>query len=64
MVAQKKQPIKKFNNNPPKKEVNSANCFKVDTKKQTKTTNENECESDTDSNFKNNTGPLKGQHTR
>jgi hypothetical protein len=30
MIAQKKQPVKKFNNNPPKKEVPGPNNFKVE----------------------------------
>jgi hypothetical protein len=30
MIAQKKQPVKKFNNNPPKKEVPGPNNFKIE----------------------------------
>lgn len=60
LIAQKKQPVKKFNNNPPKKEVPGPNNFRVEPKSKKKAANEDSASSDSDTNNYN-VGNLKGQ---
>ena len=62
LIAQKKQPIKKFNNNPPKKEVPGPNTFKPDIKGKKKAANEDSASEDSDSQTNNYTvGNFRGQ---
>lgn len=59
LIAQKKQPVKKFNNNPPKKEVPGPNNFRVEPKTKKKPANDESSDSDSESNH--HVGNLKGQ---
>ena len=62
LIAQKKPPIKKFNNNPPKKEVPGPNTFRPDIKGKKKAANEDSADSESDTITNNfTTGNFKGQ---
>jgi predicted RNase H-like nuclease (RuvC/YqgF family) len=64
LIAIKKPPVKKFNNNPPKKEVPGPTVIPPDTwgkKKQVATDNSETGSSDSESNTQYNAGQLRGQ---